>query len=693
VKRVIAKHGSGGAAESGNWGFPFILGAIAFFGVLSMLPTILPALHLQLYVTAPAKSYGVTLMLAPREPRPVHVPAAAQPVSPDLSPAKPPTASPVREKALAAAENKRLHVMLFAADRPSAPQLIPVPGSLPTLVLTRGQGSYTAAMLVRYGALVLLPHHAARLLDNVYVGTSATLDLGGPDLRTLYLDSGRSGFATIVAQNGNLTFAGTTRHPMTITSWDWSTNSPGVDAGYGRSYICDAGGDMTFTDVHVSSLGFGSGQTAGVAWTGFSGRPGTGGAMSSAFTGNTYGAFVSQGSGMTFRDDLFESNEVDGVNIHKYSVHSSVIASSAVRNGDNGFTVDPAAHDTVLESDISEHNSRNGYFIDGVPPVVSAPASGMSIAPTASMLLGSGTRIEDSTAAGNGKIGILVEGGTGTVIKGNQLCSSGAAVAIKDDSANAVITGNTVRCTPPFAFSVGPSAPGTVLSGNAVDGAKTGILIRDAGHVQLYRNLVTRATKFGIRVAGATSSVSGADNVIAGTGFQAIDARAGAPAPGLYASNLSGWPRPKRKSSFWDYLLFHPLATMWLSILFLVLLAWILARIRRMPPVPYPAATRWRREAGPAAAASPGQPTVSTARTTGRAGLGRRFPDRAVQGYGPAVAARRPVPAARHAARSRQGSDESAHPPWATAPMPKLVPRPSDHDGTFPPWSQEASPE
>jgi hypothetical protein len=713
---VTANHGSGGAGETRNWGFPVLLGAIAFFGVLSMLPAILPALHLQLYVTAPTTSYGVTLMVAPREPHSVHVPAVAKPVNPDLPPAAPPTASQARENAVAGAEDKRLHAVLFAAARASAPEIIPVPGSLPTLVLTGGQGSYTATTLVQYGALIMLPHHTARLLDNVYVATNATLDLGGSGLRTLYLDSGRGGFATIVSQGGNLTFTGTARHPMTITSWDWAANSPGADVGYGRSYIRDAGGDMTFANVRVSALGFGSGQTGGVAWTGFSGKPGIGGATSSTFTDNTYGAFVSQGSGVTFRRDLFEFNAIDGVNIHQYSVRSSVISSSAVRNGDNGFAVDPATHDTVLENDISQHNSGNGYFVDGIPPVISAPASGMSIPPTASMLLGSGTRIEYSAATGNGKMSILVEGGTGTVIKGDQVCSGGTAVAVRDDSADAVVTGNTVRCTPRSAFSAGPSAPGIVLSGNAVDGARMGFLIRDAGPVQLYRNLVTRATVFGISVRGATSSVSGAYNTIAGTGFQAVDTRAGAPAPALYASNLSGWPRPERKSTFWDYLLFHPLAAMWLGILALVLLAGILARTRRMPSLPYPASTRWRGAAGPARASA----VTVRGEDWGRS-LEERFPDRVIPRQGPVAAARHPGPAvtgfdatfggygetappgtmgetaprAQRAPRAHGAPRAygAARPPWATAPMPKLSPRASDHDGMTSSWSREVDPE
>src|ERR1039458_5893962 len=87
-------------------------------------------------------------------------------------------------------------------------EVIPTRGALPTLVLTAGQGRYTAAQLVQYGALVMLPDDAALLLDNLFVATNARLSLGGPTLRTLYLDNGSGGFATIVAWGRNLSFPG-----------------------------------------------------------------------------------------------------------------------------------------------------------------------------------------------------------------------------------------------------------------------------------------------------------------------------------------------------------------------------------------------------------------------------------------------------------------------------------------------------
>src|SRR5258708_1872965 len=238
-EQVNGKHERRGAEGTGNQGFLAFFSAIALFGVLSMLPTILPALHLHLHPTAPTTSYGATLMMAPREPRGVHVPAVAEPIHPELAPATLPTASQSQESAMVSAEDSRLRAILHAGAHAFSPEIISFRGSLPTLFLTGERQPYTAATLVHYGALVILKHQAALLLDNVYVGMNATLDLGGTTLRTLYLDSGSGGFATIVSWGGNLSFAGTASHPMTITRWDKSTNSPRADDGYGPPYIPD----------------------------------------------------------------------------------------------------------------------------------------------------------------------------------------------------------------------------------------------------------------------------------------------------------------------------------------------------------------------------------------------------------------------------------------------------------------------
>ena len=397
---------------------------------------------------------------------------------------------------MVSAEDGRIRMLLHNAVRIHQPEVLPYRGSLPTVVLTAGSHVYTAADLVQYGALVMLPNHAALLLDNVFVSTNAQLSLGSPALNALYLDSTSGGFASIVAWGGSLSFNGTSSQPLTIMGWNRATKAPAADEGNGRSYIREVGGAMTLTYVRASSLGFWSGRTGGVAWTGISGAPSRGGATGSTFTQDVYGAFVSRGKGVTFANDLFEFNDLDGLHIHRYSVGSQVASSSASRNGANGFLVDRATQNTVLRGDVSQNNITNGYFIDGRPLVSGASASGSSVQPS------TGTVLQSSAATGNGHIGILVEGGSGTVIKADQICDKTTAIVVRAGATNSVLTGNDIRCAPRSGMSVGPFAPGTVISGNTMSSPHIGMLIRSSGPVEVDNNRIIGATTFGITVRG-----------------------------------------------------------------------------------------------------------------------------------------------------------------------------------------------
>ena len=369
-------------------------------------------------------------------------------------------------------------------------------------MLTAERGQYTSADLVKHHALVMLPNHTAVLTDNVFVAASARLSLGGSGLRTLYLDNGRGRFATIVTWGGSLSFAGSASQPMTIMGWDRTTGQA-TDAGPGRSYIRDVGGSMTLSEVRVSALGFWSGRTGGVAWTGVTGDPSTGGATSSTFTGGAYGAFVSRGSAIVFRGDLFESNELDGLHVHRYSVSTLVVNSAAARNGGGGFSIGPATHDVQLTSDLSVHNAGDGYFVNGKPLATSASASGGATTP------GSGTVIENSAALRNGKIGILIEGGTGAVVKSDQVCAAVTGVAIRYNVTDAVVTGNDIHCSPRSGLSIGPGTPGLVVSGNSITGSRIGILLSASGPVKLDNNKITGARVFGISARGRPPRLPG----------------------------------------------------------------------------------------------------------------------------------------------------------------------------------------
>ena len=579
-------------AQRGRWAVP---AALILFAALAATPVIRLALHLAA-PRPPASVSGVRLLPAPRELKPVPLAKAATPIQPAEQPAPTAIVNPVSEAAALSAEDTRLRTLEHDSLRIHQPEVISVRGTLPTLLLpARVQADYTIADLIEYGALLLRPQHTALLIDSVFVAGNARLTITtGPQLHALYLDGTSGGFASIVSYGGTIVLRGTASQPLTVMGWDHQLGRPAIDRGEGRSYIRAVGGALKLTDVRASNLGFWSGRTGGVAWTGTSTEPSTGGAAGSTFTDNTYGAFVTRGSGVKFSDDLFEFNQLDGLHIHRHTVGALVTGSSAVRNGGNGFVVDQTTAGTVLRGDVSQHNGGSGFLIDGRPLVGGPSASGSAVTP------GSGTKIENSAALGNARTGILLEGGTGTVLQSDAVCAPVTGIAVRYGAAGTIVTGSEVRCSPRAGLSIGPDASNTTISGNTVLGARIGIHVRDAGRVQLDSNVITGATVFGITIQGATSNASGQDNVISGTGFRAVDARADAGKPALLGTRATGWVHHAKVSAV-SYLQFHPLAALWLGIFLLVLLGALGSRLRRLPPHPYTVSTRWR----PAQAAVP----------------------------------------------------------------------------------------
>ena len=680
-------------AEGRSW--PIVAAALAAFALLGSLSLILALLHVRVPPEAATSSHGVTLLTAPRHPATVPLPATARPADASGAPAALPDISSARQTTLVADEDARIRAVLHGAEHVTKPEVIPYEGARPTLVLPETSRAWTAADLVHYGALAMGPGGTALLTENVFVAPDAQLTLGSAALRTLHLDSTSSGFTSIVTWGGGLEFTGTAAAPLTIEGWNHTTGKAAADQGNGRPYIRAVGGVLNLTHVRASALGFWSGRTGGVAWTGVTVESSAGGATDSAFTGDTYGAFVARGRGVTFSGDLFESNELDGLHIHRYSTGSRVVSSAAARNGGNGFQIDRDTRDTVLRGDLAQHNAVNGYYLDGRPLVTGASASGGSAVPS------TGTVLENSEATGNARTGVLVEGGSGTIVRSDEVCAAITGIALRTGVTNAVLTGNDVRCHPRSGLSVGPSAPGTVIAGNALTGARMGIVIRDSGRVTVDSNLVTGATVFGVTARGISSHVTGVGNVVSGTGVNAVDARAGASPPSLARSDTSGWSHGTNVN-FFAYLEYHPLAALWLGILVLILLAAAWSFRRRLPHHPYPASTRWR---GPVPAAAdatraldPGPDPVRVHPASGH----RPFRSPAARPYGQPVPARaeptRPQPAAsqlvpgrapqligrapQRADRVPQPAERRGPPPAPRRPQPEVtrpqpvVPRP-----------------
>jgi hypothetical protein len=571
----------------------------AFFVGLAVLPQALHPNGKPPWVSAAQAAAPVDLATTPASLPALTLSPVASPVRPGDPPASPPvnfgevfnatTNTRIDMAGLVAGEDQRLRTLLHHSTRILTPAVVPTAGALPTLVLPLRPNAYTLNDLRAVGAVVPTSQPGVMMLvDSVLVGSGAKLTLGGQGLSKLLMSSSTQGFTSLVTWGGTMTLAGDSADsPFTIMGWDQGRGQPAQNHGYGRPYIRAIGGGLNLTNVRASNLGFWSGRTGGVAWTGVNRRPSSGSAVSSTFTGDTYGAFVSRASGVVFKNDLFESNELDGVRLHRGALNVKVTGSAAARNGANGFDISRGATGDVLSGDLAMHNAGNGYLINGQPLVSGASPSGDQT--TASV----GTMVDGSTADANLRSGILIEGGDGTVIKSSVVRSDvTTAIAVRAGATNTLLSGNDVQSGGRVALSIGPAVTGTTVTGNTLLQARIGILVRNSPGVRLIGNHIGGMSVFGISVRGTSPGVVGNDNVIAGRGFQPIDVRAGAPAPVLRTTDVKGWLHRSQLTAL-GYLRYHPLLASWLIILTLVTLCIVATRLRRRPAMPYEHTTAW----------------------------------------------------------------------------------------------------
>jgi hypothetical protein len=565
--------------------------AVLFFGVLAGIPWLFQGSAPPPWVQAAQSIAPVQLPENPPDLPQVKLSSVATPTQPSDPPAVQPPADATHMAALVAGEDNRLRTLLHRSNRQGASSILVVPGSVPTLVLTARPNPYTLADLAT--ARVVVPLHDVGsyfLVASVLVRPGATLQLGGGDgLTTLLMNSSATGFTSLVTWGGTLgLFGESVQKPLTITGWDSVNNQPAENLGYGRPYIRTVGGLLDIKNARISNLGFWSGRTGGVAWTGVNQRPASGSAASSTFTSNTYGVFVSRSDGVKFTNDLFEGNELDGLRLHKNANNATITSSAAARNGANGFVVSRGAVGNALHGDVAIHNAGNGFLLNGQPLVNGASPSGDTTAASI------GTVVEFGDAEGNARTGILVEGGAGTIVRNNIVCGVNTAMAVRSGATATTVVGNQIRCGNRVALSIGPAVTGTTVAGNRFESARIGLLVRNSPGIRILNNRFNGISVFGISIRGTSPGVVGNDNVITGVGFQPIDVRGGAPNPQLTSTNTKGWVHSSVVTVL-SYLRFHPLLTTWAAILMLVAVSMIVVRLRRRPIRPYEHTVPWQR--------------------------------------------------------------------------------------------------
>jgi hypothetical protein len=570
-------------------GYPAAFGALLVIGGLASLPWLTSANVTPPWAVSAQKTAPVELPAVAAPLQAVSLSSVAEPVLPANAPAPAPSGDSTHMAALVAAEDTRLRLLLHQASRSVGDTVVPLVGALPTLILRANPQGYTIADLEAAGAATPLSDGSGYLLvDSVLVAPGANLTLGGNGMSTLLMSSGKSGFTSIVDWGGTLTLTGDpiTNAPFSIVGWNIDSRQPASNGNTGRPYIRDVGGKMDMSNVQVSNLGFWSGRTGGVAWTGISSQDASGGAIHSTFTGDTYGAFVDRGSAVTFTGDRFEANQLDGLRLNRYSNNITVSSSSSVRNGGNGFVVGKGAANDVLTGDVALHNAGNGFLLDGRPLVSGASPSGSS------SVASSGTVVAKSEAEGNLRSGIVVEGGVGTVVQGNSVSEPTSGIEVRDGASNTWVVGNYVFGGSRVALSVGPGVVGTTINGNTLDQSRIGVIVQASPGVRFMDNVLTRMSIFGISVRGASPGVVGNDNSISGFGLNAVDTRAGAPSVDLVRTSTQDWFR-RSQPTVLDYFRYHPMLTAWAAMILIIAFWWMVAHLRRRPALPYKHTVIW----------------------------------------------------------------------------------------------------
>jgi hypothetical protein len=235
-------------------------------------------------------------------------------------------------------------------------------------------------------------------------------------------------------------------------------------------------------------------------------------------------------------------------------------------------------------------------LLNGQPLVSGASPSGDRSAASV------GTIVEGSDAEANGRSGIIVEGGSGTVVRGNVVCGPVTGIAVRAGATGTYVVGNQIRCGGRVALSVGPAVTGTTVAENTIGQARIGLLIRNSPGVRIIHNRFIAISLFGISVRGSSPGVVGDGNVISGLGFQPVDVRGGATAPLITNSDLSSWHH-RSDLTVLGYLRYHPILTTWVAIMTVIAVCWNVIRRRRPPARPYRYTVPWH----PAASSRPAQ--------------------------------------------------------------------------------------
>ncbi|MDQ0734021.1 right-handed parallel beta-helix repeat-containing protein [Arthrobacter agilis] len=426
-------------------------------------------------------------------------------------------------------------------------------GATNTLVLPARTEPYTTADLLQLAPDTFKQVAASTFLlsENIVVLPGATLSLNGAEGVTVRMQSDEKAFVSIVALGGSLAMAGTPDADVSLTSW----NGVGADTDTsdGRAYVRMVGGHAAFSHTTVSSLGFWSGNTGGLALTGTdtagtfqdaTAAPDpvapagarllpeadlqsladqadldysvvTAGIDNLTVRDNAFGLFITNARDVAIRDTEIRGSLVDGLVLHRSVTDATITGTTSSDNAVDGITVGRSSMRVQLQDVTARGNGRNGISLDGQPL-----ADGPNAVGTAVVTYGS-NRVVKSTISDNGRYGVEVSGGENLRLTGNTIRGNEVGVVVNYSAKGVNIIDNEIRDQDQQGIAVRDTGAVADIRRNRISGGDTGVYVRDAS-ASITGNTMSSLAGHGVSLRGNVPDTRVTGNDVGGYGTTAI---------------------------------------------------------------------------------------------------------------------------------------------------------------------------
>lgn len=423
-----------------------------------------------------------------------------------------------------------------------------------TLMLPARKAAYTVKDLRAFApdTFTRQPDGSFLLSESIVVLEGARLSLASENGLDIKLASSPESFVSIVTIGGDFSVTGAGGAPLTITSWDAAANAPDTETADGRSYIRVIGGNGSLEHAQLSDLGFWSGNTGGLSFTGAESvidfdefseggatqekvagaemlkagelgdvSPGQDYSFVSASisdvraTGNAFGIFVAGAEGVSVTDTTVEKSLVDGLVFHRYVTESSVTGVQAIDNAVDGIALSRSSTSNTFSDVTARNNGRNGLTLDGQPL-----ADGPSAVGTPVESYGDNS-VARSRFVDNGRYGVEVNGGSDIAVTRSRFTSNEMGVVVANAAERVTVSRNTFVDQSRQSIAIREDVAEATVASNRIEGGDTGIYVRNA-EADVANNTLTAIKSHGISLVGDARSVSVVSNDIAGSGSTAL---------------------------------------------------------------------------------------------------------------------------------------------------------------------------